>query len=282
MKLRSMSCVAWRTAVIALLAFGAPAASIAQAETAPPLWELGGVAIGISQQAYPGSDQQVGRALALPYLVYRGDVFRADNDSAGLRALKTPDFELDIGVAGAFGAGGKQIEARRGMRKLGTLVELGPRVKWKLGAAPAGGRWRAEFPLRAVFDLSDGAAHRGLSFEPELVYERQSKTGWRYAASISALAADGKLARTFYEVASGEATALRPAYRASSGLVALRLATSFSRELSPDWQLFGFARLDSVAGAANEASPLVRKTTGGSLGLGVAYTWMRSEARGRD
>lgn len=71
---------------------------MALAETAPPLWELGGVAIGLSQQAYPGSDQQVGRALALPCLVSRGDVLRADNDCAGLRALKTPDFERDIGV----------------------------------------------------------------------------------------------------------------------------------------------------------------------------------------
>jgi len=41
--------------------------------------------------------------------------------------------------------------------------------------------------------------------------------------------------------------------------------------------LFGFARLDTVAGAANENSPLVRRSTGASVGLGVAYTWMRSE-----
>ena len=38
-------------------------------------------------------------------------------------------------------------------------------------------------------------------------------------------------------------------------------------------------RVDSVAGAANEASPLVRRTTGTTVGLGLGYTWLRSEAR---
>jgi MipA family protein len=249
---------------------------------APPLWELGAVALGVSQQAYPGADQQIHRALALPYLIYRGEVLRADRDMAGIRAIKTRQFELDIGLAGSFGGSSNTITARRGMRELGTLVELGPRLKWNLGAAPGGGRWRADFPLRAVFDLNDGAAHRGLSFEPELHYERQARGGWRYSASIGAIIADAKLARTFYEVGTADATALRPAYAARSGLVAWRLGTSAMLPLGPDWRLFGFARIDSVAGAANAASPLVRQTTGASVGLGVSYTWMRSTRLARD
>jgi outer membrane scaffolding protein for murein synthesis (MipA/OmpV family) len=247
------------------------------ASGAPPLWELGGVALGVSQSAYPGADQQVNRALALPYFIYRGDVLRADRETAGIRALKTENFELDVGFAGAFGAGSETIEARQGMRKLGTLVELGPRLKWDLGAVPAGGRLNAEFPARAVLDLSDKAAHRGWSFEPKLTYSRRSDSGWRYSASISAIVADTRLAQTFYEVRSSEATTLRPAYTAQSGLVSWRLGTAFSRSLGSDWNLFGFARLDTVAGAANESSPLVRRSSGATVGLGVAYTWMRSD-----
>jgi MipA family protein len=254
----------------------------AQATSDAPLWELGAFALGVSQQAYPGSDQQVNRALALPFFVYRGDVLRADRDTAGIRAIKTPRFEVDIGFAAAFGSSSDDIDARQGMRDLGTLVELGPRLKWNLGPAPGGGRWRAEFPLRAVFDLSDSAAHRGWSFEPELVFARQARAGWRYSASVGAVVADTKLARTFYEVTSVDATALRPAYDAKSGLVGWRLGAFASRELSADWRLFGFARLDSVAGAANENSPLVRQTNGASVGVGVAYTWLRSSRRGSD
>ena len=96
-------------------------AALAQADDRPggaPLWEVGGVAFGVSQNAYPGSDQQVNRALALPYFIYRGDVFRADRETAGIRALKTETLELDLGFAGAFGSGSDTIEARQGMRKL--------------------------------------------------------------------------------------------------------------------------------------------------------------------
>jgi outer membrane scaffolding protein for murein synthesis (MipA/OmpV family) len=236
----------------------------------------------VSQSAYPGADQQVNRALALPYFVYRGDVLRADRDSAGIRAMKTETFELDVGFAGAFGSENQTIDARQGMRKLGTLVELGPRLKWNLGSGPAGGRLSAEFPARAVLDLSDEAAHRGWSLEPKLTYSNRTASGWRYSASVSAIVADKRLAQTFYEVRSSEATAARPAYAAESGLVSWRLGTAFSRSLARDWNFFGFARLETVAGAANESSPLVRRSSGASVGMGIAYTWMRSERAALD
>lgn len=270
--------LAWACAVLST----ASGAAWAQTSAALPLWEIGGFALGVSQQAYPGSDQRVSRALALPYFVYRGEVLRADQNTLGLRALKTPDFEVDVGFSGAFGSSSDRIDARHGMRDLGTLAELGPRLKWNLGAAPAGGTWRAAFPLRAVFDLSDGFAHRGMSFEPELVYERRSQGGWRYSASVGAIVADHKLASTFYQVTTAEATLGRPAYAARSGLVGWRLGASASRSLTPDWRMFGYARLDSVAGAANASSPLVRQTTGATVGVGVSYTWMRSSERARD
>lgn len=110
---------------MAVLSMGAKAQDGAR----PALWEVGGVAFGVSQQAYPGSDQQVNRALPLPYFIYRGELLRADRDTAGIRALKTDTFELDVGLAGSFGANSGALDARRGMREIGTLVELGPRLK---------------------------------------------------------------------------------------------------------------------------------------------------------
>ena len=43
-----------------------------------PLWEAGLAGININQLAYPGSDQMVRRNFVLPYLVYRGEILRAD------------------------------------------------------------------------------------------------------------------------------------------------------------------------------------------------------------
>jgi MipA family protein len=128
---------------LALAAAGSLPVQASEAQTAgaaPPLWEIGAFALGVSQQAYPGSDTQLKRALALPFVVYRGHWLRADRDTLGVRAVKTSRLELDVGLAGSFGGGDEEIEARRGMRELGTLVELGPRVKYLLGEGVGGGQ----------------------------------------------------------------------------------------------------------------------------------------------
>jgi len=274
------------TAGIALLLSGAARAQNVDTPAASlPLWELGAFAFGVSQQAYPGSDNQLTRGLVLPYGQYRGRFLRADRETAGLRAVKTPFYEVDVGIAASFGGSSSEIGARRGMPELGTLVEFGPRLKIKLGSWGEGrnaGRWQLELPLRGVFDLTDGAAYRGTSFEPEINFQRRSLAGWGYGVSLGAIVGDRRLNSTFYGVAPVYALADRPAYAAQSGLIAWRLSVSVSRALTPDWRVVGFARVASVAGAANEASPLVRRTTGTTAGLGFSYTWLRSEARANE
>lgn len=266
--------------VLALATAAVP--SLAQEAAGLPLWEVGAVGFAVSQQAYPGASARVHRGLALPFLIYRGEFLRVDRGSAGIRAFRTPTFEVDVGVAGSFGSRSEDIEVRRGMPDLGTLVEFGPRLKWNIGQGPGNGRFRAEFPLRGVFDLNDHLAHKGMAFEPELIFERPAQGGWSYSTSIGAVWGDRRLADTFYGVAPIHAMAGRTAYVADSGLIAWRLAASFSRNLSPDLRLFGFARADSVAGAANESSPLVQQKTGASVGLGLTYTWKRSKNQAAD
>ena len=266
-----------RTSAVVLAFLSAPFAVHAQTESRGPLWEFGAFGVGVAQQAYPGSTARVDRLLALPFLLYRGKVLRVDRGSAGLRALKTPAFELDVGVASAFGSNSDEIDARRGMPDLGMLVEIGPRLKWNLDGGSETGQWLAEFPLRGVFDLSDSLAHKGMAFEPALLFQRRARGGWQYQASFGALIGDRRLADTFYGVAPVYATAQRPAYAARSGLIAWRLGASVSYPLTADLRLFSFARLDTVAGAANNTSPLVDRRTGASVGLGFTYTFARSE-----
>ena len=265
-----------------LLAAGLALGGTVHAQQGHALWEIGALGLAVSQQAYPGAGQQVNRSLALPFVIYRGRYLRADRDTAGLRALKTPRFELDLGFAGAFAARSDEIDARRGMPDLGTLVEAGPRLTWNLSGETDAARWRLELPLRGVFDLDDRFAHRGASFEPRLVYSQRADSGGSSSVSVAAIVADRRLARTLYEVAPAFALPDRAAYEARSGLVAWRLAGSITVPITSDWLLFGIARIDALAGAANRDSPLVRRSTGATLGLGVSYTWMRSERRAED
>jgi outer membrane protein len=106
--------------------------------------------------------------------------------------------------------------------------------------------------------------------------------GWSLGASASVVLADRRLANTFYGVPASAALPGRPAYDAQAGVLAWRLGASVSRPITRDWRVFGFARVDSVAGAANRASPLVQQRNGATVGLGVSWTWLRSEARASD
>ncbi|PTT87424.1 hypothetical protein DBR42_11635, partial [Pelomonas sp. HMWF004] len=237
-------------------------------ETAPsrgelPLWELGALGAAVSQQAYPGSDERVKRAALLPYVIYRGRVLRADGDGAGLRAVKSANFELDLSLAGSLGSGGRALQARQGMARLGTLVEFGPVGRWYVNGREARDRVTVELPMRGVFDAGDQGRHKGFSVEPAVGLSRSGgPAGWGYGLSARVFIGDRRLASTFYAVAPAEALPDRPAYAAQAGLVAWRLNASVGRLLTPDLRMFAFARVDSVAGAANRDSPLVRQTAG--------------------
>jgi outer membrane protein len=269
------------TLVLYLALVGGAAAQPA-AEPRPPLWELGLFGVTGTQLAYPGSAQRVTPTLVLPYFVYRGPLLRADQGTVGLRAARTATTELDIGFAGAVGSAASDNRVRRGMPDIGTLVEFGPRLRIDLGSAPGGGRWGAALPLRGVFDLSDGFAHRGITFEPSLSWSRTARGGWRYGVAGSVLLGNERIADTFYEVTPAQATAARPAYDARSGLIATRLTFSAGRTIGEDWRVFGYVRAETVAGAANRSSPLVEQRTGLSGGIGLAWTWRRSQRPAAD
>ncbi len=276
------SVVTFTVVVAAWAAALLPLTAQAQSTETLPLWEVGAFATGISQQAYPGASQNINRALVLPFFIYRGKFLRADQGTVGLRAIKTDTMELDVGFGGAFGSNSNDIEARKGMPDLGTLVEFGPRVKWKLGAAPGNGRLRADVALRGVFDITDGFKDKGIALEPELIYERAATNGWRYSVAAGLVFGDERLANTFYGVAPAYARADRPAYSASAGLIASRFSVTVTRALSPNFRIFGFARAASVEGAANVASPLVRQNTGSTVGLGLTYVLARSSKSATD
>jgi outer membrane scaffolding protein for murein synthesis (MipA/OmpV family) len=241
-----------------------------------PRWEAGAFGVLVSQQAYPGADQQVQRSLVLPYLIYRGEILRSERGGAGLRAFKTDALELDLGAAAALGSSATRIEARQGMPDLGTLVEVGPRLRWTLASQPDGSIWRLDLPLRSVHDLGDGLQRRGTTFEPALKWQGPMGSGFFVTTGLSAVVADRQLGQTFYGVERSQATVARPTYSARAGLITWRLSGSLSWRMGTNWNAFTYARMDSVAGAANESSPLIRQTTGLSAGLGLSYTWLRS------
>ena len=240
-----------------------------------PLWEIGAVAIAAYQPAYPGSDQDLARLRILPFGIYRGSLLRADGNGIGLRALHTPRFEWDVSGAGSFGSSANSVHAREGMPAIGTLIEIGPALKVNLGDLLDAKRdahgTQLELPVRAVFDVSHSFEHRGWTFEPRLSHTAWTGETFALVVSASALVGDRKLNQLYYGVDAPYAAAGRPAYDASAGLISTRLGASLRHRISSTLRLQYFAQVETVRGAANEASPLVRSKQ--DAGVGISLVW---------
>jgi len=254
-----------------------------RAAPAQPLWEAGLFGFGLTQPAYPGAEDRTGRALPLPYFIYRGKYFRADRGAVGVRALKTPRTELDIGFSGSLGSHSSGIAVRQGMADLGTMLEFGPRLKINLGDTSSGrSNMRLQFPLRAVIDVSHGFISRGITFEPQWVFDKRLPDRWMVSTSLGAIFGDEKLNNTFYGVTANEATPTRPSYTAKSGLIAMRAGMFVAHSLNADVRVFCTLRLESLTGATNRDSPLVRRNSGWAAGVGLAWTLGRSDYKAAD
>ncbi|HSI61347.1 MAG TPA: MipA/OmpV family protein [Ideonella sp.] len=263
----------------------AATADVATAEAAPALWTAGLFMVAGSHPAYPGADHRIQSARILPFITWRGPVFRVEGGSAGLRALRTPRYEMDFSVAGSFGSGGSDVKARQGMPAIGTLVEAGPSLRINLGELSEDGRrsaWQLALPLRAVFDVNRDFAYRGVNFEPRLSYGVPLSGDWRMTTHATLLVGDRKISDTFYGVAPVYASASRPAYEASAGLISSRLGVALSRRLGSDFRLGVYAQAESVSGAANAGSPLVKRTVDGRVGISLSWTAFRSSQAGVD
>jgi MipA family protein len=266
----TLQCISIAIAVIPLWAN-------AQESKPKPLWEIGVAAGGARLPAYPGAKEDVSRALVLPYIIYRGEVFRADQNTAGARLLKTPDYEIDVGFGGSLGASNKEVVARAGMPSLGTSLEFGPRLKWNISKPSADSKLTFALPLRTVLEFKGGVKQRGLVIEPELSYDvRNAWAGWGINLRGSALYGNARLQNYLYGVAPQYATTTRNAYLAKSGFVSTRLGVAASRSLSPDSTIAVFARWDHSGAGANKDSPLHLKNNGLTVGVGITYTFWRS------
>ena len=248
-----------------------------------PLWEIGVVAIAAYQPAYPGSDQDLARARILPFGVYRGALLHADGSGIGLHAFRSPRYEWDVSGSGSFGSSANRVRVRHGMPSIGTLVEIGPALKINLGDLVERGResrlTQLEFPVRAVFDVNDGFARRGWTLEPRLVHTAWTGESFALVVAASTLFADRSLNHLYYGVDAPYATADRPAYAARGGLIATRLSASLRHRINPSLRLQYFAQLETVRGAANQASPLVRRRQDAGIGVSLLWgVWQSAEA----
>ena len=247
-----------------------------------PLFELGIAGGGGYTPDYPAADQSRLRGIVSPFLTYRGELFRSDEQGARLRALRANGFEFSLSASGAFPASSRDNRAREGMPDLDWIGEVGPTLRmtlWRDPAAPR--RLVAETPLRAVFstDLSS-ISFRGWVFNPDIAWEQRNLVipGSRLRIGLGVVFATERFMDYFYEVTPEFARSGRPAYDARAGYLGARLQFSYRIPITDRLTMIAGGRVENFGGAANADSPLFRRETNFSVAAGFSWTLYRSEA----
>ena len=259
-----------------------------------PLWQFGiGGGAGAGPH-YPASDQSSLKILAAPTFRYRGRIMRADDDGTRARIVRFENSEVDVSGAASFPVSSSDNNARRGMRQLDWIGEVGPRLvlKWRLENAGKirGDLLRLTFPLRTVAS-SDGSylAHRGFNFQPGLSWQRvlnaptavSSEISVELDASMSFI--DATLGNYFFGVSKADETPTRSAYEAAPGLLGvtsgLTLIVSPKDLINNGSAFFVGLRNTTTTWSANRASSLHRSDQQFAFFAGFNILWFNSDAR---
>jgi MipA family protein len=270
MKRSSLAACAAALGTLATLA--APAAAVER-----PLWELGLGAGALSLPHYRGSDQSHTWVLPVPYVVYRGEIFKADREGARAVLLETDRLDLDLSVAASAPTRSRDNRARAGMADLDPTVELGPNLNWTLAR---GMRWKLDLrlPARLAATVSSHPQVLGWTASPNLNLDVQGLHGWNLGVLAGPLYQSRRYNAYYYEVLPGQATGERPAYRAGGGYAGAQVTLALSRRFERSWAGL-FVRQDTLRGAAFEDSPLVRRRSHASFGVAFSWVFATSERR---
>lgn len=260
---------------LAALAVALGAGSAAAAER--PLWELGLGAGALRLPHYRGSDQSHDWLLPVPYVVYRGEIFKADRDGARAVLFESERVDFDLSVSASAPTRSKDNEARRGMSDLSPTLEFGPKINLNLAR---GSDWKLDLraPVRAAFTLDGRPEMVGWTATPSINLDLPGRLGWNLGLQAGPVWGSRRWHAYFYDVPVALATPERPAYRSRGGYAGGQFTAALSRRFERTWAGL-FVKYDTLQGAVIAASPLVRQRENLSIGAALVYVFAESSQR---
>jgi len=245
-----------------------------------PLWELGaGVAL-LRMPDYRGSDESRFYLLPYPYLIYRGDFLKVEEEHISGRIFKTDRILMDVSLFGNVPVRSSKNTARSGMPDLDPTFEIGPSLNIRLLENQSDSyKLNLALPVRAVFstDLSS-LRHEGWIFSPRLSFEKNdlmSNTGLNLGISAGPSFADRSYHRYFYSVEPVHATASRSSYETGSGYSGSILTIGVNKSFK-QLVLNAFVSANFLHGAVIEDSPLVKTKYSVMSGFSVSWIFFKS------
>jgi len=248
-----------------------------------PKWEFGLGAGVLRVPAYRGASGRKNIWLPVPYIAYRGDRFKVDEEGMRGELLKKNRMHLDFSVAGSLpvSSGGS---AREGMPDLDPVGEIGPSLQFLLGQQGHRHKgweqqWWLRMPLRAALSVGDPLiGHQGWVFSPYFNWvwvKGVAHARWRWSLSAGPVFANRQYHDYFYTVSDRYARPGRSAYDATAGYSGSRATLGLSVN-SKKWFVGAFVRYDDLHGAVFDDSPLVETRSYLAVGVGVSRIFMQS------
>lgn len=272
-----------RTLAALAVALGAGAGAGSAAAAERPLWELGLGVGALRLPHYRGSDQSHDWLLPVPYVVYRGEVFKADRDGARAVLFESERVDFDLSVSASAPTRSKDNEARRGMSDLSPTLEFGPKINLNLArgsGSGSGSDWKLDLraPVRAAFTLDGRPEMVGWTATPSINLDLPGRLGWNLGLQAGPVWGSRRWHAYFYDVPVALATPERPAHRSRGGYAGGQFTAALSRRFERTWAGL-FVKYDTLQGAVIAASPLVRQRENLSIGVALVYVFAESSQR---
>lgn len=249
-----------------------------------PLWEVGLFGGAGRLAHYRGSDEYKTYLLPLPFLIYRGEVFRANREGVKSIFWENDRLETGLSMSGNPPVDGDN-RAREGMPELGAIGEIGPMLKWYLRERRNPNPLYAVAAVRMAISVDPDdfhTAHEGFRGDLRLVYRNYTwLEKWKVVFGLNAAVdfADAEGQRYFYEVEPRYATAERPAYSPDGGYSGFSLSANATKTLNSRLKLGVYYRWDNLAGSSYENSPLVQTENNHVVGAALIWNIHRSEKK---
>jgi outer membrane scaffolding protein for murein synthesis (MipA/OmpV family) len=269
-----------------LVRVGPAAALVLAAALAPgtaqpgqqPLWEVGLGAGALVFNDYRGADTTHVYPVPVPYFIYRGKFLESDRDGLRGKLFHQDRIELNLSVSATTPV--RNNSARAGMPDLRSTVEIGPSLNvhlWRSGDARA--KLDLQLPARTAFTVETHPQGIGWFYAPHLnldLAQYAAPSGWKLGLLAGPLFAQRRYDDYFYSVAPQYATAVRPAYAAPGGYAGIQTLVSLTRHFQDYW-IGAYLRHDSLGGASFEPSPLVKRDSYWSGGVGIVWMIGKSQ-----
>lgn len=254
----------------------------AAAEERLPLWELGMGAGMLHLPDYRGADRSRTYVLPVPYVVYRGEIIKADRGGIRGTLFDSEKVELNLSMNATTPVNSEDNPTRAGMPDLKPTVEVGPTLDINVWEN-AGRNMRVDLrlPLRSSVTVESSPQAIGWLFSPGLnvdIGDPAGWAGWNLGILANTIFTSRRYNEYFYEVSQRDATTQRLAYSPSGGYGGAQLSLALSKRFPRYW-VGGFVRYDSLHGAAFEDSPLVRQRN--TFWAGIAVSWIFAESSTR-